>query len=96
MSNISYCVCTNFFGDFYKLCVVKFTTVGRKTSENNFGFVLECHLAQVLVIDFARIYILHLVTDKVEDFIDSGGRVPVRQVSTVTKIHSEYSIARLH
>ncbi len=83
VGNVRHCVRSNFARNINKLLVIKFATIGGKAREDNLWLMLKRGRSQRLIINFTRINILHLVPNKVEDFVNGGSRVSVRKVSAV-------------
>ena len=78
-----------------KLRVIEFARICRKSSEYDLRFHLFGDATHLVIVDFARLDVFHLVPHEIEDFGEIGDGVAVRQMPTVREIHTKYGVARL-
>ncbi len=93
MRSVHYRNGAHFARDAHEFFVVELARVRRKSREDNFRLYLLRDAAHVVVINFTRLHVLHLVSPKIENLGEVCHGVPVGQVSAMREVHAEHGVA---
>src|SRR3989344_8536462 len=76
-----------------ELCIIQFARIRREAGENNLRLCFLRDATHLVIINLARLHVLHLVPYEIENLGEIRDRVPVREVPAMREVHPEDSVA---